>query len=85
MLTVRGAASAALTLAFAFATPALADPGDRDDTSATVELLRVAAEDGDRFTDIRIAQDGRILGLPQGGPEILINNPAVCADLTRLL
>lgn len=81
MLTIARAAIAALALAFSPA--ALADPGDDD--SATVELLRVAAADGDRFADLRITQDGRVIGSPPGGADILINNPTVCAEPTRLL
>lgn len=51
------------------------EPGD----SATVEILRIANRPADRFADVRLDSAGRIVGLPVGGTDILINNPAVCS------
>jgi hypothetical protein len=83
--TLRAATLVAATLA---SSAALADPQstrapwlEPDDTSATVELLRVADRSTDRFADLGVDHAGRIVGWPPGGSDILINNPAACGPV----
>jgi len=83
--TLRAATLVAATLA---SSAALADPQptrapwlQQEDTSATVELLRVADQTTDRFADLGVDHAGRIVGWPPGGSDILINNPAACGPV----